>query len=78
MTVLRDLVLLAIGSFGILYQLLTGHTDPMLLVVFTSMLGIPGVANAFWLLKQSGELPPPVSPSDSASEQSSGPHGPTH
>jgi hypothetical protein len=71
LTVLRDLLLLGVGIFGILYQLVTGKTDPALLVVFTTMLGIPGVANVLWLLKQSGEPPQPEPPSDSSSDQPS-------
>jgi hypothetical protein len=69
LTVAKDLGLYVVGIFGILYQLLTGHTDPLLLAVFTVMLGIPGATNIFWLLKQGGESPRQPSPSESSPER---------
>jgi hypothetical protein len=63
LTILKDLGLYATGIFGILYQLITGEVNAMLLGVFTVMLGIPGATNIFWLLKQGGALPQQSSPS---------------
>lgn len=49
--VLRDLALLAVGIFGILHQEITGEASPLLLAVYTTLLGIPGAANALAILK---------------------------
>ncbi|WP_018658449.1 hypothetical protein [Actinomadura flavalba] len=40
--IVRDLVLLAVGSFGILWQQITGDYNVTLLIVFTGMVGVPG------------------------------------
>lgn len=49
--VFRDLLLLGLGVFGILHQELTGQPEPALLVVYTTLLGIPGAANVLSILK---------------------------
>lgn len=64
----KDIGLYALGIFGIMYQLLTGEVNALLLGVFTSVLGIPAATNIFLLLKQAGERPPPTSPSEQSQE----------
>jgi hypothetical protein len=66
-TVVRDLVLLAVGSFGVVHEELTGSASVPLLVVYTTMLGIPGAAGALWLTRAGPgptELPSPPSPAE--------------
>lgn len=53
--VMRDVVLLTGGVLGIAFQTLTGDVNPLLLAVFTTMLGIPGVTNGLWLLRNGAE-----------------------
>lgn len=48
--ILRDFVLLAVGVFGILHQEITGQANPLLLATYTTLLGIPGAANALSIL----------------------------
>ncbi len=67
---MRDVTLLAVGVFGILYQLITGDVNLALLTVFTAMLGIPGVTNGLWLLKHGGEQLAATPPGPSSSSQS--------
>ncbi len=62
----RDAVLLAAGVLGIGYQQLTGDVNNVLLGVYMTMIGIPGLSSGLWLLKQIGEPPsslPPQAPS---------------
>ncbi len=59
-TVGRDLQLLGVGTFGVLHEELSGHTSIPLLVVYTTMLGIPGAAATLWLGRTgSASSPPP-------------------
>jgi len=72
--ILRDVTLLVVGVFGLLHQELTGQANPYLLGVYTTLLGIPGAANAIALLKSTGSgesthSPPPVPSSQGDSEQ---------
>lgn len=70
-TVLRDLLLLAIGSFGILHEELTGQASIPLLVVYTTLMGVPGAAATLWLGRTgSPSSSPPVDPSPPASPSS--------
>jgi uncharacterized membrane protein HdeD (DUF308 family) len=71
----KDVILFSVGIFGIMFQLLTGEVNALLLGVFTSILGIPAVTNIFSLLKQAGESPPPPSPSEPSSESPTSPSG---
>lgn len=67
--VFRDLVMFVAGLAGVIHEELSGHTSIPLLVVYTSMLGIPGALGALWLSRtesgpspsrseRSGALPP--------------------
>ena len=43
-TWLRDLLPLALGGWGIVYQQLSHNTDPVLLVAYMVMLSVPGAS----------------------------------
>lgn len=70
--IIRDQVLFLGGLAGIGYQQLTGNVSTTLLIVFTTMIGLPGLTNVISLLRGGGatESPPPSSPS---SDSSTGP-----
>jgi hypothetical protein len=59
--ILRDLSLLVTGVIGILHQEFTGQASPLLLAVYTSLLGIPGAANVIAILRGTSSSPPPPS-----------------
>jgi hypothetical protein len=59
--ILRDLVCLAAGITGIMHQEFSGQASPLLLAVYTSLLGIPGAANALAILRGTGGGSPPSS-----------------
>ena len=68
-TAVRDIVLLILGVLGIGFQQLTGDVNLPLLGVYMTLLGIPGLSNGLWLLRQIGEPPsssPPSPPSPGA------------
>lgn len=70
----RDAVFLILGVSGIAFQQITGEVNAILLGVYLTLLGIPGVANGLWLLKQVGDPPsssPPLRPSPGESPQES-------
>lgn len=50
-TVCRDIALTFIGLAGIVHQEVWGPVKPELLVVYTTILGIPGVANLIALMR---------------------------
>lgn len=52
---IRDSVLLVAGVSGIGFQQITGNVSPLLIGVYMTMLGIPGLSSGVWLLKQIGE-----------------------
>lgn len=61
----RDVVFLTLGVAGIAFQQITGQVEPILLGVYLTLLGVPGLSNGLWLLKQIGEpqsSAPPVPP----------------
>ncbi len=60
--IIRDLVSLAVGTFGLVHSQLTGITSPVLVAVYAALLGLPGVLNLV-------ELKKPTKPSK---EESSG------
>jgi len=66
---IRDLVLLGVGSFGILYQQLNGQVNVPLLALYTAMVGIPGAARVVQLALR----PELTDPSSSQSQQPSQP-----
>lgn len=45
MKIVRDLVSLAVGTFGLVYSQVTGQTSVELVVVYAALLGVPGVLN---------------------------------
>lgn len=65
--VVRDLVLLGVGSWGIVYQQLQGVINVPLLAIYTVLVGVPGAAGALRLLRSvptepvSSSSPPPSS-----------------
>lgn len=68
--VARDLLCLAAGVFGIVHQELTGQIRPELLIVYTTLLGIPGAVGLIQLSRGKPEATPTTtssSPSPSAS-----------
>lgn len=70
---IRDVVFLTLGVAGIAFQQITRDVQPILLGVYMTLLGVPGLSNGLWLLKQIGEPPsssprPPVSSGDSKPE----------
>jgi hypothetical protein len=74
--VIRDSALLVGGLAGIAFQQITGQINPLLIGVYMTMLGLPGLSSGRWLLKQLGAPPsssPPVQPSSSALPPSSEP-----
>lgn len=50
-TIGRDVVLILVGAAGIVHQELIGPVKPELLVLYGTMLGIPGVANLIGLAR---------------------------
>jgi hypothetical protein len=68
--VIRDLVLLAVGVFGIIHQEITGHVNLDLLVLYGALIGTPGAVGAVQLLRGS-ETPARTTTSSSPSAPSS-------
>jgi hypothetical protein len=71
-SVAKDLILFVVGLGGIVYQLVTAQVSVPLLVVFTSMTGVPALTNLLSFFKtgldtgsQSSVPVPPVSDSES-------------
>lgn len=50
---LKSWILLIAGLCGIAYQQITGERDWVLLLIFTTMTGVPGLANIISLVKSS-------------------------
>lgn len=48
---IKDMVLFLAGTLGIGYQTVTGKVDPLLLVVFTAMAGVPGFTHSIALIR---------------------------
>lgn len=73
--IVKDLILFFGGLTGIAYQQITGDVNLVLLIIFTTMTGVPGLTNIISLVRNSPTVlpssqPPPVS-SQSASDSSS-------
>ena len=60
-TVVRDLVCLGVGSFGIIYQQLTMVNVP-LLALYTALVGTPAAAGVFRILRSVPLDPGPSQP----------------
>lgn len=69
-TIGRDVLFLLCGLLGIAYQQVTGRVNAELLVVYASLLGVPGVVGLVQLSRGRPETPDTVEPS-SASQSSS-------
>lgn len=74
--IVKDVLLFGTGLAGIVYQQVTGEVHPLLLAVFTIMVGLPG-ALALWTLRgnsftasQSSESQSQPSPPDSRNSSS--------
>lgn len=50
-TIIKDLVLFFGGLAGIAYQQITNNVNPILLIVFTAMAGVPGITNIITLVR---------------------------
>jgi hypothetical protein len=84
LTVLRDLIPLGIGAWGIVHEEITGHFNPYALVLYGAMIGVPGLIRWAELVKlfnggqvtitAAPSLEPPVPSSPPSS--SSGPSTP--
>jgi len=70
-TIARDALLLAGGLAGIAFQQVTGHTDPVLLGVYLTLIGGPGVLGLASLARAGRPETPPTA------EQSSQPASPS-
>jgi hypothetical protein len=70
-TKLRSWILLLAGLFGIGYQQYTGETNWVLLLIFTSMTGVPGVTSIISLIKSSPIILQSSSSREESSEQES-------
>lgn len=68
--VTRDVGFLLFGFGGILHQQWSGHVSPYLLVVYSSMLGLPSIAGLIALKRNTYDSSSP-SPPPSESEESS-------
>ena len=71
LTIVRDIVSLGVGAFGLIHSQLTGTTSMELVVVYAALLGVPGVLNLLEMKgstgrskdSSSGSQRPPSSPS---------------
>jgi hypothetical protein len=59
------LVLLAVGTFGIVHQEITGHFNLPSLGLYATAIGIPGALGVRQLARGSQDVPPTTSPSQS-------------
>ena len=70
--VIRDLVLLGVGSWGIVYQQLSVINVP-LLAIYTLLVGVPGAAGVLKLLRTVPIEPGSPSPQPPSSSTGAGP-----
>jgi hypothetical protein len=66
LTVVRDAGLIVVGLGGIIYQQVTNHVNVELLLVYTTMLGIPGAVALLQLSRGKPETPTTAEPSSSS------------
>lgn len=52
MVIIRDLVSLSVGTFGLVHSQLTGTVSIPLIVVYAAALGIPGVLTALEMFRE--------------------------
>lgn len=70
-TVVRDVLFLAVGLGGIIWQQITGTVNVELLIVYTTLLGVPSVIALKKLYPGRPETPPTPEPSSSSPPSSS-------
>jgi hypothetical protein len=62
--VIRDVTLLGVGSFGILFQQINGVINVPLLCLYTAMVGVPGAAGVIKMVARTAteqqSSPPPL------------------
>lgn len=68
----RDLALFMFGLGGIAYQTVTRDVNFVLLAIFTSMTGVPGLTNLVGVLRTSGTASQPSSSALPAQASDSG------
>jgi hypothetical protein len=76
----KDVILFVGGLSGIAYQQITNNINPLLLLIFATMTGIPGLMNVISLWRSgmftgSAQLPSQPSQPQSGSQPSSGDKG---
>lgn len=54
LSVVRDLISIAVGAFGLIHSQLTGQSSTELLIVYTALLGYPGLFQIIELKKKGG------------------------
>jgi hypothetical protein len=69
-SILRDLLCMGTGTFGLVYSQVTGVISPELVAAYVTLLGVPGVVN-LWALRRGSSDTESESP-DSHSRASSG------
>jgi hypothetical protein len=57
LAILKDLILFLVGLSGIIYQQVIRQSDIYLLVVFTTMIGVPGLTNIIQVVSEMHEMP---------------------
>jgi hypothetical protein len=67
-TIVRDVVLMLVGSFIAINEELTGHVHPELLVLAAALLGVPSTVALLQLSRGKPEIP--VTPESSQSSHS--------
>lgn len=45
LVIIRDIVNIVVGAFGMIYSQVTGNTRIELIIVYAALLGVPGVLN---------------------------------
>lgn len=58
LTILRDLISIMVGAFGLIHSQVTGMQSTELLIVYTALLGYPGLLQLFELKKREKEKGP--------------------
>jgi hypothetical protein len=59
---IRDVTLLGVGSFGILFQQIQGTINAPLLILYTAMVGVPGAAGVIKMVARTASEPPSLPP----------------
>ena len=54
LSVIRDLISMAVGAFGLIHSQITGQSSTELLIVYTALLGYPGLFQIIELKKKGG------------------------